>query len=67
MPYIVDAHLASFRRFLLPFLIVNLNAEIIERFAETRSFPRRGQRISDFDVFLACGDRSPPRPHPAHL
>jgi tRNA(fMet)-specific endonuclease VapC len=50
-----EAHLVSFRRFLAPIRIVNLNEGIIERFAETRSFlRRRGQLISDFDLLLAA-------------
>lgn len=48
-------HLAGFRQFLEPYRTLDLNDEIMERFAEIRSFLRRqGQLISDFDILIAA-------------
>src|SRR5437764_1234251 len=48
-----QAHLSSFRQFLAPFKVLNLNEAIMEHFAEIRSFlRRRGEIISDFDILL---------------
>jgi tRNA(fMet)-specific endonuclease VapC len=48
-----QAHLSSFRQFLAPFKILNLNEPIMEKFAEVRAgLRRRGEIISDFDILL---------------
>lgn len=50
----VEAHLARFREFLGAFRILNLNDDIMMRFAEIRSLlRRRGDLIADFDLLLA--------------
>jgi tRNA(fMet)-specific endonuclease VapC len=50
-----QAHLASFRQFLHPFRLLNLNDPIMERFADIRSLlRRRGEIISDFDILLGA-------------
>jgi predicted nucleic acid-binding protein len=50
-----QAHLSSFRQFLAPFKILNLNDPIMEQFAEIRSFlRRRGEIISDFDILIGA-------------
>jgi tRNA(fMet)-specific endonuclease VapC len=49
------AHLLSFRHFLAPFTLLNLNDPIMERFAELRAFlRRRGAMISDIDMLIAA-------------
>ena len=49
------AHLVSFRQFLAPFKLLNVNDLIMERFGEIRSFlRRRGEIISDFDILIAA-------------
>jgi tRNA(fMet)-specific endonuclease VapC len=49
------AQLMSFRQFLLPYNVLNLSDEIMERFAEIRAFlRRRGQLIADFDLLIAA-------------
>ena len=49
------AHLSSFRQFLAPFTMLNLNEPIMEKFAEVRAhLRRRGQMISDFDILLGA-------------
>src|SRR5437667_11388564 len=46
-----QAHLSSFRQFLGPFKLLDLNEPIMERFADIRSLlRRRGERISNFDM-----------------
>lgn len=48
-----QAHLESFREFLHPFRILNLNDQIMEQFAETRALLRRqGNLIPDFDLLV---------------
>jgi len=48
-----QAHLSSFRQFLAPFTMLNLNEPIMEKFAEVRAhLRRRGQMISDFDMLI---------------
>lgn len=50
-----QAHLLSFRQFLDSCRVLNLNDPIMERFAEIRSFLRRGgQLIPDFDILIAA-------------
>ncbi|MBI4493148.1 MAG: type II toxin-antitoxin system VapC family toxin [Chloroflexi bacterium] len=50
-----QAHLAVFREFLRPFVLLGLNDPIMERFAEIRSLlRRRGEIISDFDIILGA-------------
>jgi predicted nucleic acid-binding protein len=50
-----ETHLATFREFLKPLHILNLDDDIMERFAELRSSLRRqGQLIPDFDLLLAA-------------
>jgi tRNA(fMet)-specific endonuclease VapC len=50
-----QAHLASFREFLSPLRILNLNDPIMEQFAQIRSYLRQqGQIISDFDILLGA-------------
>jgi tRNA(fMet)-specific endonuclease VapC len=50
-----QAHLASFRQFLAPFTILNLNGPIMEQFAEVRAYlRRRGELISDIDILLGA-------------
>jgi tRNA(fMet)-specific endonuclease VapC len=50
-----QAHLSSFRQFLAPFTILNLNEPIMEKFAEVRAhLRRRGQMISDFDMLIGA-------------
>lgn len=47
--------LASIRRFIRSFRILNLNDPIIERFAELRAtLRRRGELIPDFDLLLGA-------------
>lgn len=49
------AHLASFRRHLDAYTVLNLSEPIMERYAEIRAFlRRRGQMISDFDILIAA-------------
>jgi tRNA(fMet)-specific endonuclease VapC len=49
------AHIQIFRSFLKNFQLVNLSLPIIEKFAEVRAHLRRkGQMISDIDIFLAA-------------
>src|SRR5579864_8795988 len=50
-----EPHLEAFRRFFSPFVILNLDAPIMERFAEIRSYLRhRGTIIPDFDIIVAA-------------
>lgn len=50
-----EAHLASFRQFLDPYQVLNLNNPIVERFAAIRlDLRRRGQLITDFDILIAA-------------
>lgn len=50
-----EAHIQIFRSFLKNFQLVNLSLPIIEKFAEVRAHLRRkGQMISDIDIFLAA-------------
>lgn len=50
-----EAHLSSFREFLIPFPTLNLNDPIMERFAAIRStLRRRGELIPDFDVIVGA-------------
>lgn len=50
-----QAHLHTFRQFLAPFAILDLNEPIMERFAEIRSYlRRRGEIISDFDILIGA-------------
>ena len=50
-----QAHLHTFRQFLTPFPILDLNEPIMERFAEIRSLlRRRGETISDFDILIGA-------------
>jgi predicted nucleic acid-binding protein len=49
------ARLTSFRRFLQPFRILDLNDPIMERFAGIRSLlRRRGEIIPDFDILIGA-------------
>jgi tRNA(fMet)-specific endonuclease VapC len=50
-----EAHIQIFRSFLKNFHLANLSLPIIEKFAEVRAHLRRkGQMISDIDIFLAA-------------
>ena len=50
-----EAHLQTFRQFLAPFPLLDLNEPIMERFAEIRaSLRRRGEIISDFDILIGA-------------
>ncbi len=50
-----EADLESFREFLRPFQVLDLNDPIMERFAEIRyRLRRRGQMIPDLDVLLGA-------------
>jgi tRNA(fMet)-specific endonuclease VapC len=50
-----QAHLSSFRQFLAPFTILNLNDAIMEQFAEVRAYlRRRGELISDVDILIGA-------------
>ncbi len=50
-----QAHLHTFRQFLAPFPLLDLNEPIMERFAEIRSYLRRqGELISDFDMLIGA-------------
>ena len=50
-----QAHLQTFRQFLAPFPILDLNEPIMERFAEIRShLCRRGEIIPDFDILIGA-------------
>ena len=50
-----QAHLSSFRQFLAPLSLLNLNEPIMEQFAEVRAYlRRRGELISDFDILLGA-------------
>ena len=50
-----QAHLSSFRQFLAPFTLLNLNDPIMERFADIRSLlRRRGELIADFDILIGA-------------
>ncbi len=50
-----QAHLQTFRQFLAPFPLLDLNEPIMERFAEIRSLlRRRGEIISDFDILIGA-------------
>src|SRR5712691_10501064 len=50
-----QAHLHTFRQFLTPFPILDLNEPIMQHFAEIRSFlRRRGEIISDFDILIGA-------------
>ncbi len=50
-----EAHLHTFRRFLTPFPLFDLNEPIMERFAEIRAYlRRRGELISDFDILIGA-------------
>ncbi len=50
-----EAHLHTFRRFLTPFPLFDLNEPFMERFAEIRAyFRRRGELISDFDILIGA-------------
>jgi tRNA(fMet)-specific endonuclease VapC len=50
-----DAHIETFRSFFKNFQLLNLNLPIMETFAEVRAhLRRRGQMISDIDIFLAA-------------
>src|SRR5712692_4843732 len=50
-----EAHLHTFRRFLTPFPLLDLNEPIMERFAEIRAYlRRRGELISDFDILIGA-------------
>jgi tRNA(fMet)-specific endonuclease VapC len=49
------AYIASFREFLAPYKILELNESIVERFAEIRSdLRRREQLISDLDILVGA-------------
>src|SRR5688500_1441065 len=49
-----EGHLASFREFIKPLRMLNLDDLIMERFAALRAdLRRRGQLIPDFDLLLA--------------
>jgi predicted nucleic acid-binding protein len=53
-----QAHLSSFRQFLAPYKILNLNDPIMEQFAEIRSHLRRhGEMISDIDILIGATAR----------
>lgn len=48
-------HISSFRQFLAPFTLLNLNDPVMERFAGIRSLlRRRGELISDFDILIGA-------------
>ena len=48
-----EAHLHTFRRFLTPFPLLDMNEPFMERFAEIRAYLRRcGELISDFDILM---------------
>ncbi len=50
-----QAHIMRFRQWLAPFQILNLDDEIMLRFAEIRSSLRRtGQLIPDFDLLVGA-------------
>jgi tRNA(fMet)-specific endonuclease VapC len=50
-----EAHLQTFRQFLAPFPLLDLNEPIMERFAEIRAYlRRRGELISDFDILIGA-------------
>ena len=50
-----QAHLQTFRQFLAPFPILDLNESIMQHFAEIRSLlRRRGEIISDFDILIGA-------------
>jgi len=50
-----QAHLHTFRQFLTPFPLLDLNEPIMERFAEIRAYlRRRGELISDFDILIGA-------------
>ncbi len=50
-----QARLASFRRFLRPFRVLDLSEPIMERFGGIRFFlRRRGETIPDFDILLGA-------------
>jgi tRNA(fMet)-specific endonuclease VapC len=50
-----QAHLQTFRQFLAPFPLLDLNEPIMERFAEIRAYlRRRGELISDFDILIGA-------------
>lgn len=50
-----QAHLQTFRQFMVPYRHLGLNEPIMERFAETRAALRRsGQIIPDFDMLIAA-------------
>ena len=50
-----QAHLKTFRQFLTPFHLLNLEEPIMERFAEVRSLlRRRGELIADFDILIGA-------------
>src|SRR5712691_2772789 len=50
-----QAHLKTFRQFLAPFFLLDLNEPIMERFAEIRSYLRRcGEISSDFDMLIGA-------------
>ena len=46
-------HLKTFKQFLTSFSLLNLNEDIMEQFAENRSYlRRRGELIPDFDILI---------------
>ena len=48
-------HIASFKKFLLPFKTLDLNDEIMEQFAKIRfDLRKKGAIISDFDILIAA-------------
>ena len=50
-----QAHLQTFRQFIAPFTLLDLQEPLMERFAELRSLLRRqGQLIPDFDLLIAA-------------
>ena len=50
-----ERHLSTLRSFLRPFVRVNLNDAIAERFAQVRSLLRgRGELIPDFDILVGA-------------
>jgi len=50
-----QAHLHTFRQFLTPFPLLDLNEPIMERFAEIRAYLRRpGELISDFAILIGA-------------
>jgi tRNA(fMet)-specific endonuclease VapC len=51
----LEKHIASFRQFISPFAVLDLNDEIMLRFAGIRSaLRRRGELIPDFDLLVGA-------------